>query len=143
MRLPLTVFLLGFAGLLPMFAGPLWWAFAPASAPDWLPQLWLYYVALVASFMSGTFWGFALPAIEGVEGQIGVVIASLLMLATCGVMALPADAALYGLIGVYFLQLLADFWRERTLGSVEGYFVLRTGLTVGAILAIAWRLRLM
>ena len=140
MRLPLTVILLGLAGLLPMFAGPVWWSFMPQTAPGWLPQVWITYVALVASFMSGTFWGFALPAIEGTEGQIGVLIASLLMIATWVVMAFPADAALYGLIGVYLLQLLADFWRERTLGSVIGYFGLRTGLTVGAIAAIAWRL---
>ncbi len=140
MRLPLTVIALGLAGLLPMFAGPMWWALSPQNAPTWLPQVWLNYVALVASFMCGTFWGFALPAIEGVEGQIGVLIASLLMLATWFVVSLSADAALYGLIAVNLLQLLADFWRERTLGSVIGYFGLRTGLTVGAIVAIAWRL---
>lgn len=140
MRLPPFVIALGIAGLLPMLIGPAWWAVSPQTAPHLLDHLWILYGALIASFMAGTFWGFALPAVEGTEGLIGVVIASLLMLLTWVAMALPYQAALYGLIGVFLLLLLADFWRERTLGSVIGYFVLRTGLTLGAIAALGWRL---
>ena len=47
---------------------------------------------------------------------------------------------LYALALVFLLQLLADFWRERTLDTIPGYFRLRVLLTVGAIGAIAWRL---
>ena len=142
MRLPPIVLALGVAGFLPLMVGPLWWTFSPQSVPEWLDHRWVMYGALVASFMSGTFWGFALPAIEGVEGQIGVFLASILMLLTWAAMALPFHAALYGLMGVFLLLLLADFWRERTLGSVEGYFAMRSGLTVGALAALAWRLAL-
>ena len=142
MRLPPIVLALGVVGLLPLLAGPLWWTLSPQSVPAWLDYRWIVYSALVASFMSGTFWGFALPAIEGTEGQIGVFIASLLMLLIWVVMALPFQGALYGLMLVYLLLLLADFWRERTLGSVEGYFAMRSGLTVGALAALAWRLAL-
>lgn len=140
MRLPPVVIALGMAGLLPMLAGPAWWAISPQTAPPQLDHLWVMYGALVASFMSGTFWGFALPAIEGTEGLIGVIIASMLMLLTWVAMALPYQGALYGLMGVFLLLLLADFWRERTLGSVMGYFVLRTVLTLGAVAALGWRL---
>jgi hypothetical protein len=131
---------LGIAGLLPMFIGPLWRVLAPQTVPPQLDHLWLLYIALVASFMAGTFWGFALPAIEGTEGQIGVFTASILMLLTWGAMALPYGPSLYAIIGVFLLLLLADFWRERTLGSVIGYFALRTVLTLGAVAAIGWRL---
>ena len=62
MKLPRLVFLLGYAGLLPCFAGPIWVAIAGSSAPAWLDRAWLLYVALVASFMAGTFWGFSAPA---------------------------------------------------------------------------------
>lgn len=140
MRLPLIVIALGLAGLLPMFAGPVWWELSPQTAPLRLEYVWIMYGALIASFMSGTFWGFALPAIEGTEGQVGMLIASILMLMTWGAMALPASATLYALIGVFLLLLLADVWRERTLGSVPGYFALRTMLTLGAIAALGWRL---
>lgn len=139
MRLPPFVIALGFAGLLPMLVGPVWWAVSPQTVPARLDQLWVLYGALIASFMAGTFWGFALPAVEGTEGLIGTVIASLLMLLTWVAVALPYKAELYGLMTVFLLSLLADFWRERTLGSVPGYFALRTALTLGAFVALGWR----
>lgn len=140
MRLPPFVMALGAVGLLPLLIGPLWWAVSPQTVPPRLDHLWLLYAALIASFMAGTFWGFALPAIEGTEGQIGVFIASVLMLLTWVAMALPYEPSLYALMGVFLLLLLADFWRERTLGSVIGYFALRTVLTLGALIALGWRL---
>ncbi len=142
MKLPRLVSLLGYAGLLPFLAGPLWLSLAPASAPGWLDAAWLAYVAMIASFMAGTFWGFALPACEGPEGLMGLMFAAVLMLLAWVAMTLPFAAALVGLALVFLLQLLADFWRERTLGSVEGYFRLRTVLTVGACVALGWRLAL-
>lgn len=140
MRLPPFVMALGIAGLLPLFMDPLWRVVSPQTLPLQIDHLWLLYAALIASFMSGTFWGFALPAIEGTEGQIGVFIASVLMLLTWGAIALPDQLAIYALIGVFLLLLLADFWRERTLGSIMGYFALRTVLTLGAVAALGWRL---
>lgn len=142
MRLPVWVFVLGFAGLAPFIAGPLWLTLAPDSAPAALDRIWLLYGALIASFMAGSFWGFALPAAEGPEGVVGVVLASILMIATWAAAILPFSLALPGLGSVFLLLLLADYWRERTLGEVEGYFRLRTILTAGVIAAIAWRLLL-
>lgn len=140
MKLPRIVSLLGYAGLIPFFAGPLWMSVAPATVPGWVDPAWVAYVAMIASFMSGTFWGFALPACEGPEGTMGLLFASVLMILAWVALTLPFHAALPGLALVFLLLLLADFWRERTLGSVEGYFRLRLVLTVGACLAIGWRL---
>jgi hypothetical protein len=141
-RLPLLVTLLGYAGLIPFLIGPGWLYFAPASAPLWLDRAWTHYVALLAAFLAGTFWGFALSAIQGPAGILGAFIASLLMLLTWVTMLMAYPAQLYALAGVFALLLLADFWRERTLDTLPGYFLLRTTLTVGAIGAIAWRLLL-
>lgn len=140
MRLPRIVTLLGYAGLIPFLAGPLWLMVAGDQTPGWVEHAWLLWVAMIASFMSGTFWGFALPACEGPEGQVGLFAASLLLVLAWIAAILPSTAALAGLMAVFLLQLLADFWRERTLGSVEGYFQLRAVLTVGACVAIGWRL---
>lgn len=142
MKLPRIVSLLGYAGLIPFLAGPLWLTFAADSAPAWLDHSWLVFVAMIASFMAGTFWGFALPACEGPEGTMGLLAASVLMILAWVAVTLPFQAALLGLVLVFLLLLLADFWRERTLGSVEGYFKLRTVLTIGACVALGWRLAL-
>ena len=142
MRLPRIVSLLGYAGLIPFLIGPLWLSVAPESAPAWLDHSWLAFVAMIASFMAGTFWGFSLPACEGPEGTMGLMFASVLMILAWVAVTLPFTAALVGLALVFLLLLLADFWRERTLGSVEGYFQLRTVLTIGACVAIGWRLAL-
>jgi hypothetical protein len=142
MRLPVIVIMLGYAGLVPFVVGPLWLTVSPESAPAWLDRGWTHYVTLLAAFLAGTFWGFALPAIEGPNGIFGVFIASWLMMLTWLTMVLPAAWQLYMLAIVFLLQLLADFWRERTLDTIPGYFRLRTTLTVGAIAAIGWRLTL-
>jgi hypothetical protein len=140
MKLPRLVSLLGYAGLIPFLAGPAWLWLSPATVPTWLDHAWFVYVGMIAAFMAGTFWGFALPAAEGPAGIMGLTFSIVLMLAAWVAMTLPLVAALIGLILVFLLLLLADFWRERTLGEVEGYFQLRTALTVGACIAIAWRL---
>ena len=142
MRLPLLVTLLGYAGLVPFVLGPLWLTVSPASAPYWLDRGWIDYVTLLAAFLAGTFWGFALPAIEGPNGILGVFIASGLMLLTWFTMVVTPAYELYLLALVFLLQLLADFWRERTLDTIPGYFRLRATLTVGAIATIAWRIAL-
>ena len=140
MRLPLIVSLLGYAGLLPFVAGPLWLNLSPATAPAWLDQVWINYVTLLAAFLAGTFWGFALPAIQGPAGLLGMFIASVLLLLTWLTMTLSFKVQLLSLALVFTLLLLADFWRERTLDTLPGYFMLRTVLTAGSIAAIAWRL---
>jgi hypothetical protein len=142
MRLPRFVLLLGYAGLIPFLAGPLWLTLAPQGAPEWLDHLWSAYIELIAAFLAGTFWGFALMAAAGPEGRLGIFIASALMLLTWIAMWLPFRLSLYGLALVFLLLLLADFWRERTLDTIPGYFKLRTTLTVGVLIAIAWRLLL-
>jgi hypothetical protein len=142
MRLPLIVTLLGYAGLIPFVLGPLWLTVAPASAPAWLDRAWSDYVTLLAAFLAGTFWGFALPAVQGPNGILGMFIASALMLLTWVSMAFAPAIQLYLLALVFLLQLLADFWRERTLDTLPGYFRLRLTLTVGAIAAIGWRILL-
>jgi Protein of unknown function (DUF3429) len=135
-RLPLLVTLLGYAGLIPFLAGPAWLQFAPATQPDWLVNAWCTYVALLAAFLAGTFWGFALPAIQGPAGVLGAFIAGLLM--AWGSVLLPYPHSLYALAAVYAMLLLADYWRERTLDTLPGYFRLRATLTAGAIATIAW-----
>ena len=142
MRLPLIVMLLGYAGLVPFVLGPLWLSVAPDSAPAWLERAWVNYVTLLAAFLAGTFWGFALPAIEGPAGILGVFMASALLLITFVTMIVAPGYQIYLLALVFLLQLLADFWRERTLGTIPGYFRLRVTLTTGAIATIAWRLAL-
>jgi hypothetical protein len=142
MRLPLLVVLLGYAGLVPFLIGPLWLTFAPASAPDWLDRAWVQYVTLLAAFLAGTFWGFALPAIEGPNGVLGVFIASVLLVLTWVTMVIAPPYQLHLLTLVFLLQLLADFWRERTLDTIPGYFRLRATLTIGAIATICWRIGL-
>jgi hypothetical protein len=141
MRLPLIVTLMGYAGLIPFLLGPLWLSVSPASAPEWLDRVWLHYVTLIAAFLAGTFWGFALPAIQGPAGIAGLVIASFFLAVTWLAMSLPA-VQLHLLAVVFLLLLIGDFWRERTLDTLPGYFRLRATLTVGAIGAIAWRLML-
>ena len=143
MKLPRFVILLGYAGLVPFFAGPLWLTFMPQTAPAWLDHIWTAYITLIAAFLAGTFWGFALMAAAGPEGRFGLFIASVLMLLTWVAMWLPFRLSLFGLALVFLLLLLADFWRERTLDTIPGYFMLRTLLTVGVLVAIAWRLLLM
>jgi len=142
MRLPLLVTLLGYAGLVPFVAGPLWLTVARGSAPEWLDRAWVEYATLLAAFLAGTFWGFALPAIQGPSGIVGVFIASALLVLTWMVTLLAPAYVLYALAMVFLLQLLADFWRERTLDTLPGYFMLRATLTVGAIGTIAWRILL-
>jgi len=142
MRLPLIVTLLGYAGLIPFVLGPLWLTLDPAGAPTWLDRAWTNYVTLLAAFLAGTFWGFALPAIEGPNGILGVFIASLLLLLTWVTMVLAPAYQLYLLALVLLMQLLADYWRERTLDTIPGYFRLRATLTIGAIISIAWRIAL-
>ena len=142
MRLPLFVSLLGYAGMIPFLLGPAWLQLSPETAPAWLDRFWTSYVALLAAFLAGTFWGFALPAIQGPAGVLGAFLAAVLMLLAWGTHLLAYPYELYGLAVVYGLLLLADFWRERTLDTLPGYFLLRTLLTAGAIAAIAWRLAL-
>jgi hypothetical protein len=142
MRLPLIVTLLGYVGLIPFVLGPLWLTVSPATAPAWLNRAWVDYVTLLAAFLAGTFWGFALPTVQGPSGILGMFIASLLLLVIWTTMALTSPDRLYLLALVFLLQLLADFWRERTLDTLPGYFMLRATLTVGAIAAIAWRIAL-
>lgn len=135
-------FWLGLSGLIPFFAGPLWMTLAPATVPVWLDTVWWHYTAMVAGFMAGTFWGFALPLSRGTAGLTGLLIAAALMLISWAAMALPMRASLLVLALVFLLLLLADFWRERTLDSIEGYFRLRALLTLGVLVAISWRLLL-
>lgn len=141
MRLPLTVTLMGYLGLVPFVLAPLWLSLSPPTAPAWLDAVWLHYVTLIAAFLAGTFWGFALPAVEGAAGVLGMVIAAGLLGCTWLAMSLP-QVQIELLAVVFLLLLVADFWRERVLDTVPGYFRLRATLTVGAIVALAWRLML-
>lgn len=135
-------FWLGLSGLLPFIAGPLWLTLSPATAPAWLDTAWWHYVAMIASFMAGTFWGFAVPLSVGTAGFLGLMISVALMLLSWAAMALPIRSSLLLLGAVFLLLLLADYWRDRALDSIEGYFRLRALLTVGVVLAISWRLLL-
>lgn len=140
MKLPPIVFVLGFAGLIPCFADPVWLLLSPLSAPGWMDGAWLAYVALVAGFMAGTFWGFSAPAAQGRDGMIGLVIASALLLMTWVGLLLPFKAAVAAMAVVYAVQFAAEIWRERALDTIPGYFKLRAQLTAGAVAALLLRL---
>jgi hypothetical protein len=142
MRLPPLVYLLGYAGLIPFLAGPVWLSLAPGSAPPWLDRLWLMYAAMIASFMSGTFWGMALLVAEGPNGKAGMALSGALMLLAWGALALPFHQSLYALAAVFVLLVAAEVWRERVLDPLSGYFTLRATLTAGVLLTIGWRLLL-
>ena len=116
MKLPRLVILLGYAGLIPFMAGPLWLTLMPQSAPMWLDHIWVSYITLIAAFLAGTFWGFALMAAAGPEGKLGILIASVLMLLTWISMWLQFRLSLYGLAVVFLLLLLADY-RDGVLGA--------------------------
>ncbi|WP_051362370.1 DUF3429 domain-containing protein [Solimonas soli] len=139
MNLPRLLFALGYAGLLPFIAGPLWLTLSPQSAPVWLDQAWLLYAALIAAFMSGTFWGLALIVAENPAGLFGLVASALLMLLSWGAVMLPFSLALPALAGVFILLALAELWRERVLDPMSSYFRLRVVLTLGVLVCITWR----
>lgn len=107
MKLPRIVVVLGYAGLLPFLLGPLWLTVAPADAPAWLDRIWISYVAMIAAFMAGTFWGFALPACEGPQGLAGLLGSSVLMILAWAalLLPLPLQGAMLGLMAVFLLQL--------------------------------------
>jgi hypothetical protein len=142
MKLPPLVYVLGYAGLLPFVAGPLWLTLSPGTAPQILDRMWIGYAAMVASFMAGTFWGMALIVSEGPSGMLGMAMSALLMLLSFGASLLPFREALLALGGVFLLLALAEVWRERTIDPLSGYFVMRINLTVGVLITLGWRLLL-
>ena len=142
MKLPPLIYLLGYAGLIPFVAGPLWLTLAPAGVPPWLDRAWLLYAAMIASFMAGSFWGLALVVVENPAGQLGVAASTVLMLAAWGCLLLPLRTALLALGVVFLLLLLTEIWRERVLDPLSGYLKLRAVLTVGVLICIGWRLLL-
>lgn len=142
MRLPPLIYVLGYSGLIPFIAGPLWLTLAPASAPEWLDRVWLDYVAMIASFMAGTLWGMAIFTAEGPNGLFGMALSTVLMLLAWAAMALPFKTALIALAVVFVLLVLAEIWRERVLDPLSGYFLLRVSLTTGVLICIVWRLLL-
>lgn len=141
LTLPRWITALGYAGLVPFAAGPAWIMLAN-EAPPWLDRVWLSYVILIAAFLAGTLWGYAILVAAGPEGKIGVLIASALMLGTWISTWLSFQLSLFALAVVFLLLLLADFWRRRALDDIPGYFRLRAVLTIGVLVAIAWRLQL-
>jgi hypothetical protein len=139
MKLPRLLFALGYAGLLPFIAGPLWLTLAPQSAPVWLDQAWLLYAAMIAAFMAGTFWGLALIVAENPAGLLGLPLSALLMLLAWGSLLLPFDFALLALALVFILLVLSELWRERVLDPMSSYFRLRVVLTLGVLACMVWR----
>lgn len=142
MRLPPLLYLLGYAGLLPFFAAPLWLTVSPQTAPGWLDQAWLSYAAMIASFMAGSFWGLALVVIENPAGLLGSVFSAVLMFAAWIALLLPFHQTLYLLALVFLLLAIGEWWRERTLDPMSSYLYLRISLTVGVLLAMLWRILL-
>ncbi|MFT4047823.1 MAG: DUF3429 domain-containing protein [Solimonas sp.] len=139
MNLPRLLFALGYAGLVPFAAGPLWLTLSPQTAPLWLDQAWLLYAALIAAFMAGTFWGLALIVAENPAGLFGLLASALLLLLSWGSVMLPFAAALPALAGVFVLLALLELWRERVLDPMSSYFRLRIVLTSGVLACMIWR----
>lgn len=139
MRLPPLLYVLGYAGLLPFVAGPLWLSVSPANAPLWLDQVWLLYAALLAAFMAGSFWGMALILLENPAGQLGLLLSAALMLMAWFSMLLPFSLSLAALTAVFILLAAAEIWRERVLDRSNSYFRLRMVLTIGVLACVIWR----
>jgi len=139
MNLPRLLFVLGYAGLVPFIAGPLWLTVSPHTAPLWLDQAWLLYAAMIAAFMAGTFWGLALIVSGNPAGLLGMGFSAVLMLLSWGTAMLPFSWALPALAGVFILLVLAELWRERVLDPMSSYFRLRVVLTLGVLGCIVWR----
>jgi hypothetical protein len=135
-------FWLGLSGLLPFFAGPLWLTLSPASVPVWLDAVWRDYLAMIASFMAGTLWGFAMRRTGDVAGLAALIAAVSLMLLSWGAMLLPFRVSLALFAAVFLLLLLTDVLRERGPDSIRGYLRLRLILTAGVLSCIGWRLLL-
>lgn len=135
-------FWLGLSGLVPFMAGPLWLTLSPDTAPVWLDGAWQQYAGLIAAFMAGSFWGFAMPMSGGSAGMLALLISVGAMLLSWLAMSLPFRESLVLLAVVFLLLLLADYWRERALDSIEGYFRLRMVLTAGVLAVLGWRLLL-
>lgn len=142
MKLPRLLFVLGYAGLLPFFAGPVWLTFWPQTAPPALDQAWLLWGAMIAAFMAGSFWGLALVVAENPAGLFGILLSAVLVALAWLAMLLPFSSALWALAGVFLLLALAEVWRERTLDPMSSYLSLRITLTVGVFIAISWRIAL-
>ncbi|HEY9546801.1 MAG TPA: DUF3429 domain-containing protein [Solimonas sp.] len=139
MRLPSLLYVLGYAGLLPFIAGPLWLSVSPTTAPLWLDQAWLLYAALIAAFMAGSFWGLALIVIENPAGQLGLLMSAAFMLLAWFSILLPFDLSLAALTAVFLLLAAAEVWRERVLDCSNSYFRLRMILTIGVLVCVVWR----
>src|SRR3546814_9206643 len=101
MRLPSLLYVLGYAGLLPFIAGPLWLSVSPTTAPLWLDQAWLLYAAPIAAFMAGSFWCLALILIENPAGQFGLLMSAAFMLLAWFSIQLPFDLSLAALTVVF------------------------------------------
>ncbi|MEK6807166.1 MAG: DUF3429 family protein [Pseudomonadota bacterium] len=142
MKLPNWLVALSYLGLVPFLAGPLALTLWPHSAPAWLQGAWINYVILVAVFLSGSLWGFGIVMLSQGGSGLGVLIASALALLIWADTLLSLHHSLYGLIVIFSLSLLADLWRERSMGPFPSYFRLRCNLTLGALVAIAWRIAL-
>jgi len=131
--------IIGIAGLLLFAAGPAWMTLAPGSTPAPLPLAWMVYAAMVGSFMAGTLWGFALPAIDGPERHLALLTAALLMAMSWAALLVPTRWGLALLAAVFVLAFAADAWREHSSGGVDGYLRLRGILTLGALACLLWR----
>lgn len=142
MKLPALVAALGYAGLLPFLVMPLWLTLLPQAMSAAVEAAWLHYVAMVTIFLAGTFWGFALPASEGLVGRAGMSLAAGFAALAWLALLLPPRAALLGLAAVLLLQWLADVFLQRALGGVAGYLRLRGVLTLGACVGVGWWLLL-
>ncbi|HEX4873018.1 MAG TPA: DUF3429 domain-containing protein [Nevskiaceae bacterium] len=130
---------LGLAGLIPFFAGPLGHWLAATALPAGWDGYWIGYASLIASFMAGTQWGLTVPTSGGGWGLLGLLVSVSLMLLTWAATALPFDLQILALIGLFLLLLITDAVRERLIDSLPGYFRLRLLLTSGAVTALAWR----
>jgi len=142
MPLPRLLFVIGYAGLIPFFLGPAWLTFSPQTAPVWLDQAWLTFVAMIASFMAGSFWGLALVVAGNPAGLVGSLMSAVLMFLAWIALLLPFTYTLYLLAFVFLMLVAGEFWRERTLDPMSSYLHLRIVLTVGVLASMIWRISL-
>lgn len=121
---------LGYAGLIPFLITALWAWFDPSHQP-WANQLFVYYSAIILSFMAGTLWGRTLHTDIASHPQAVFITTNIVAVTAWLVLAL---GFLTIATGVLLLGFVAILWTElrylrSTPASYPNYATMRFVLT--------------
>lgn len=124
--LPPVYRVLGLAGLLPFFAGPI---MSVTGHAPFAALMFPVYSLAIASFLSGTWWGLAVA--RG-STQIAIAVASNgLLLIAVGALLFAEPALSTAILAAVFVVLFIGEWRIPVLAQpFTGYLKLRATLTI-------------